>query len=145
MRLLALFIVGAALAAGCGSEPEESGTPGAGAEAAWLELVRGIGLEPAQGFVEIAVSRGPGELDVVLVLSDEAPEEVFFADGLYGAVAYTFVGASWERVDTAEIRTQVAPLLHKGEKAQVTLPVEPAETYRVLVPAEGKASWADST
>lgn len=144
MRLLALFIVAAALAAGCGSKREERGAPGAGAEAAWLELVRGMGLEPAQGFVEIGISGGPGKLDLVLTLSDEAPEEVFFADGLYGATAHAFVAASWQRVDTAEIRTQVAPLLHKGDKARVTLPVEPAESYRVLVPAEGKASWADS-
>jgi hypothetical protein len=135
----------AAFAAACGSDGGESGgARGPDVEAAWLDLVQGMDLVPAPGFVEIAVSAGPGRLDLVLTLSAEAPEEVVFADGLYGATAHTYAGETWRRVDTADIRSQVAPILQAGEEARVTLPVEPAEDYRALVPVEGKASWADS-
>ena len=140
MRLLALLLATAALSAACGSD----GGAGADAEAAWLDLVQSMDLVPAPGFVEIVVSAGSGRLDLVLALSAEAPAEAFFADGLYGATAYTYAGEAWRRVDTADVRTQVAPILRAGEEARLTLPVEPAESYRVLVPVEGKASWADS-
>lgn len=145
MRLPALFLATAAFAAGCGADGGGDGAaPGSDAEAAWLDLVQGLDLEPAPGFVEIGVSADEGRLDLVLRLSAEAPAEVFFADGLYGATAYTYSEGTWRRVDTAEVRTQVAPILRAGEEARVALPVAPAETYRVLVPVEGKASWADS-
>jgi hypothetical protein len=142
LRLFCLFLVTAVLLAACGSEG--GGAPAVDAEAAWLDLVQAMDLEPAPGFVEIAVSAGSRRLDLVLALSAEAPAEVFFADGLYGATAYTHSDGRWRRVDTADIRTQVAPILKAGDEAQVTLPVEPAESYRVLVPVEGKATWADS-
>ena len=144
MRLLALLLATAALSAACGSDGGASGGTGADAEAAWLDLVQSMDLVPAPGFVEIVVSAGSGRLDLVLALSAEAPAEAFFADGLYGATAYTYAGEAWRRVDTADVRTQVAPILRAGEEARLTLPVEPAESYRVLVPVEGKASWADS-
>lgn len=144
MRLLALLLATAALLSACGSDGRESEAPGPDAEAAWLDLLQSMDLEPAPGLVEIAVSAGASRLDLVLALSGEAPAEVFFADGLYGATAYTYADGTWRRVDTADLRTQVAPILRAGEEARVTLPVEPAEAYRVLVPVEGKASWADS-
>ena len=145
MRLLALSLATAAFLAACGSDGGASGgAAGPDAEEAWLDLVQSMDLEPAPGLVEIAVSVGTGRLDLVLTLSAEAPAEVFFADGLYGATAYTYADESWRRVDTADVRTQVAPILRAGEEARVTLPVAAARRYRVLVPVEGKASWVDS-
>lgn len=136
----------ALVAAACGSEKSAApGSRGVDREAAWLDRLETMGLEPAQRFVTISVS-GPGmKLDIILTLSPEAPAEVSFADGLYGATAYAFAGERWTRVDTAEIRTQIAPSLRQGESARFALPVAPADSYRVLVPVEGKASWGDST
>ena len=142
-----LLLAALVLAAGCGSSADESpggATSGSDAEAAWLDLLTSMGLEPAQDYVEVIVSGGDGKIGVILTLSAEAPDEVYFADGLYGATAYTFAGAAWQRVDTAELRTQIAPLLHRGDKAQFSLPVESADFYRVLVPVDAKASWSDS-
>lgn len=146
MRPFVLLLAVVAVAAGCGEST--GGSPGATTsgsdpEAAWLDLVASMGLEPAQDFVEVFVSGGDAKIGIVLTLSREAPKEVFFADGLYGATAYTFTGEAWARVDTAEVRTEIAPLLHQGDKAQFSLPVEEADSYRVLVPVNGKASWGD--
>ena len=145
MRCFALLLALGTVTVGCGESTDGSpaATTGSDPEAAWLDLVASMGLDPAQGFVEVLVSGGGAKLSVVVMLSPDAPEEVFFADGLYGATAYTFRDENWARVDTAEVRTEIAPLLHQGDKAQFSLPVHKADSYRVLVPVNGKASWGD--
>lgn len=67
-----------------------------------------------------------------------------FGDGLYGADAYTFSGGKWLRVDTADIRTEIAPVLSPGQSATVKLPVKAADSYRVLVKTDGLAAWGDT-
>jgi hypothetical protein len=133
-----------ALTVGCGEETPEPAPRAPDAEAAWLELLGSLDLEPARATVGLSVGGGAPELRVTIVLPADAPGETAFADGLYGATAYTFIGERWQRVDTAEIRTQIAPLLRPGETAELSLPVREAGSYRVLVPVEGRAAWADS-
>ena len=76
-------------------------------------------------------------------MPQDAPREYTFADGLYGAQAFAVVDGAWKRVDTADIRTEIAPLLSPGQSAELRLPVSDADGYRVLVPVEGFAAWAD--
>ncbi|MGH2994875.1 MAG: hypothetical protein ACRDON_08355 [Gaiellaceae bacterium] len=143
MRRLALLLA-LALCAACGSQ-ESAGEERADPEAAWLELLEGLGLEPDRDFIEVSVGGGPPEIQVVLLgTPPEITQPVALADGLYGATAYAFDGAGWDRVDTAEIRTQIAPLLSPGDKAVFRLPVREAGSYRVLVPVQGKAAWGES-
>ncbi len=101
-----------------------------------------MGLIPNADLLAVTVLPGDAELRVGIV--SRAPRRLTFADALYGAKAYTFAGREWRRVDTAEIRAQVAPLLRPGEQATFSLPVEAADSYRVLVPVEDKAAWGDS-
>lgn len=131
-----------ALLAGCGGLGG-AGPPNAGAENAWLALLAEQGLTPDRGRVEITFSQENGELAITITVPASAPEELTFGDGLYGATAYTFAEGAWKRVDTAEIRTEIAPILQPGESATVRLPVEKADSYRVLVPVGGAAAWAD--
>lgn len=129
------------LAASCGDD-EPPPAPAADPEQAWRELLAESDLEPARDAVRVTVRGGAPELEVTI--ASEAAGELTFADGLYGALAYAFDGEAWERVDTAEIRTQVAPLLGPGEEARLSLPVREADSYRVLVPVEGRAAWGES-
>ena len=76
-------------------------------------------------------------------VDDDAPGEVTFGDGLYGAQAYTFADGAWERIDTADARTLNAPVLAPGESVEVRLPVDDAESYRGLVPVETSVVWTD--
>jgi hypothetical protein len=140
----ALVLAPLALTVGCGEETPESPPRAADAEAAWLELVGSLGLEPARAAVGISVDGSAPQLRVTIVVPADSPGETAFADGLYGATAYTFTGERWARVDTAEIRTQIAPLLRPGETAKLSLPVRRADSYRVLIPVERRAAWADS-
>jgi hypothetical protein len=134
--LLALTLV----VASCGSEPPPRADDVSAA--AWDELLADSGLRPDRGLVRLAVRGGAPRLEVTVTSRAEA--QLTFADALYGATAHAFTGERWVRVDTAEIRTQVAPLLDPGESATFQLPVREAASYRVLVPIEGKAAWADS-
>jgi hypothetical protein len=147
MRILGL-VLGAALGlgvllAGCAGSDEGS-APVAGGEEAWLSLLVEQGLMPDEGRVEIAFTEHDGELAITITVPPGAPGELTFGDGLYGATAYTFVDGSWKRVDTAEIRTEIAPILKPGESASLRLPVEEADSYRVLVPVDGVGAWADA-
>jgi hypothetical protein len=104
-----------------------------------------VGLEADKDFVDVRVEGGYPVLTVTIAVPETATEELFFADALYGAQAYTFRGGAWERVDTADLRAEVAPLLAPGEQATLELPVEEADSYRVLVPVAGKAAWGEVT
>jgi hypothetical protein len=135
----------ALLASACGSDG--GGAPQAGlpaeAETAWLDLLAEQGATPSENAVDVVVTGGAPTLTVTITVPENAAETVTFGDGLYGAQAFTFADGSWSRVDTAEIRTEIAPLLESGQSATVELPVEEAENYRVLVPVMGAAAWGD--
>jgi hypothetical protein len=141
--LLVPLVVAVALTAACAGS-EDDAPPVAGGEEAWLALLADQGLTPDPHKVEIAVVLEDRELAVTITVPSDAPGQLPFGDGLYGATAYTFADGAWKRVDTADIRTEIAPLLGPGESADVRLPVEEADSYRVLVPVEGAAAWADS-
>ena len=134
----------ALLVAGCAGS-DDGGAPTAGGEEAWVALLSEQGLVPDQGRVEIAFTVEEGELEITITVPADAPGELAFGDGLYGATAYSFLDGAWERVDTADIRTEIAPLLKPGESASLRLPVEEADSYRVLVPVEGSGAWADGS
>jgi hypothetical protein len=140
LRLLTLLLALVVLAA-CGEDPPQSSrTPDP--EDAWRTLLAEEGLVPGPELVEVRVEGGPPELEVSVV--SRSTKELVFGDGLYGARAYTFSGGRWRRIDTADIRTQVAPLLAPGQEASFRLPVREAESYRVLVPSQNRAAWGDS-
>jgi hypothetical protein len=147
--LLAFFALTVYLAlAACGGDEvnEGGGTGGAtvDAEAAWLDVLAGQSLAANQRAVLVEVAGGPPTLTVTITVPSDAGETVTLADGLYGATAWTFTGQAWERVDTADIRTEIAPLLEPGQSATVELPVEDADSYRVLVPVAAEGAWGDS-
>jgi hypothetical protein len=92
--------------------------------------------------LELTVTGAASELEVTIAVPADG-QELTFADGLYGVVAYAFADGAWTRVDTADFRTEIAPLLGPGESATVVLPVKEAPSYRVLVPVAGNAVWVD--
>jgi hypothetical protein len=120
-------------------------------ESAWTAMLAELDLEPNQHIVQIDGRRDGCDLALTITVPQDAPGEYTFADGLYGAQAFSQSStARWKRVDTADIRTEIAPLLSPGQSAELRLPVcEAAEGlthccgYRVLVPVEGFAAWAD--
>jgi hypothetical protein len=114
------------------------------AEKAWRERLRVLGLEPARKAVLVAIKGSEPELMVRLTLPADAARVVAFPDALYGAMAYAFERKRWQRADSAEVRAQSAPVLAPSESATVRLPVKRADSYRVLVPVEGKAAWGCS-
>jgi hypothetical protein len=93
-------------------------------------------------------SLSAGEVTVTVEVDAGAPETVWFSDGCFGLTAWAWDGGAWRRADTADMRTMMAPYLHPGERANVTLPVagSPARV-RVLVPtpADGLGAWTDVT
>jgi hypothetical protein len=129
--------------AACGGDGE-SDEVSASAEDEWRALLAARDLEPDRDVVEVSVEGEPPTLRVTIRVPETATGELFFADALYGAEAYTFRDGAWERVDTADVRAEVAPVLAPGEQATLELPVEEADSYRVLVPVAGKAAWGDS-
>jgi hypothetical protein len=141
-RLPTILLAFALLAAACGGSGESEPT-GAGSQSAWGAILEELGLTPDAGLLELGVAGAAPELEVTIAVPADG-QELSFADGLYGVVAYSFADGTWTRVDTADVRTEIAPLLAPGESATVRLPVEEAPSYRVLVPVAGKAVWADS-
>jgi hypothetical protein len=153
--LLAAVTVG--LAAGCGGSelaaepppvaepPTAPDEPPAALEEAWLVLLGERELEPDEFRVQIEGSREGSELVITITVPDDAAQEYTFSDGLYGAEAWAPSNGGWSRIDTADIRTEIAPLLAPGESAEVRLPVRSFEggPPRILVPVEGFAAWAD--
>jgi hypothetical protein len=150
---VALVAVAAGLAAGCGGSEPTAEPPAAtdgqiaspGYEDAWLDLLASLELEPEQFKVDIEGTREGSELVLTITVPQDAPHELTFGDGLYGAQAWGASHGGWTRVDTADIRTEIAPLLEPGQTADVTLPLRDFEggCCRVLVPVEGVAAWAD--
>jgi hypothetical protein len=142
--LAAAFLV-AALAAACGGNGSAGGAAptGAGAEAAWGGVLADLGLTPAPGLLVLTAGGAAPELTVTIAVPADG-EELTFGDGLYGVMAYSWTGEAWERTDTADVRTEIAPILRPGESATVTLPVKESPSYRVLVPVAGKAVWTDT-
>ena len=143
--LSALVLTGltALLAASCAGGGEPAGST-VDREAAWSSTIQSQGLRPAGDAIAVRVSGAAPELTVTITVSPSAQGTYTFGDGLYGAEAYTFVDGAWARVDTAEIRTMIAPLLSPGQSATVKLPVKSADFYRVVVKADGLAAWGDS-
>jgi len=151
LRILLVLVAAAALAvaAGCG----DAGPSGGGvdvpagfsdeAEAVWTDVVAGEGLTPDANAVEVVVTGEGPTLTVTVTVPSDAPGTVTFGDGLYGATAWSYVDGAWTRVDTADIRTEIAPLLDPGQSASFELPVKEADGYRVLVPAGGAGAWGD--
>ena len=148
-RILALgallgALVLSLLGAACGGSDESSGDgdDGAAAETAWQAVLDELGVTPDPGLLELTVTGSAPELDVMISVPENG-RELAFGDGLYGVLVYSFEDGAWTRVDTADIRTEIAPLLGPGESATVTVPVEEAPSYRVLVPVDGSAVWVD--
>ena len=129
------------LVAACGGGDRGGGPD---PESAWLSLLAGRGLEPARNALEIHVEGDAPTLLVTITAPADRVADAVFADGLFGAEAYSFRDGAWIRTDTADIRTEIAPILRPGESATVELPVDEAAAYRVLVPLERAAAWADS-
>jgi hypothetical protein len=145
---LAALVVSALLAAvisACGGGADPAASDTAGREAAWLHVVADRGLDPAGDAIRVQASGEAPELTLTISVSPSAQRTYTFGDGLYGAEAYTFTDRAWARVDTADIRTMIAPLLSPRQTATVKLPVKPAGSYRVVVAADGLAAWGDST
>lgn len=112
-------------------------------ERLWSQALAEMRLTPELDLLEVRVEGKAPELRVTIV--SLADEELAFSDGLYGTAAYAFTGERWRRVDTADIRAQIAPLLAPEQEATFRLPVKAAAGfYRVLVPVQGKADWGDS-
>ena len=142
LALLAALALALPLAA---CSDDGSGDPSsAPATSAWGELLAERGLSDGRETVAVRVEGAAPALHVTISVAADAPSEATFGDGLYGAEAFTWKGAKWERVDTADVRTAIAAILAPGESATVELPVEDAESYRVLVPTGTSASWGDS-
>ena len=124
-----LLLVGLfALATACGggdlsgappapaAEPPATTAPPAADETRGRRLLAELDLEPNQDIVEIAGSRDGSDLALTITVPQDAPGEYTFADGLYGAQAFAVVDGAWKRVDTADIRTEIAPLLSPGQE-----------------------------
>jgi hypothetical protein len=150
-RVLIALVLSLALA-GCGGTEPAAGPvsppadeTGPSIEDAWLALLAELGLEPDEGKVEIAGAREDGELELTITVPDAAPAGLTFGDGLYAATAYGYTHGGWTRVDTADIRTEIAPILQPGQTGTVRLPLRDFEggCCRVLVPVEGFGAWAD--
>jgi hypothetical protein len=150
---IALVAVAAGLTAGCGGSEPAAEPPAAtdgqiaspGYEDAWLDLLTSLELEADQLKVDIEGSREGSELVLTITVPENATHAFTFGDGLYGAQAWGASHGGWTRVDTADVRTEIAPLLEPGQTANVTLPLRDFEggCCRVLVPVEGFAAWAD--
>jgi hypothetical protein len=144
LAALVLSAVVVALAAACGGDNGNSSGGGDGeTDDAWAAVLSAHGLSGEEREVEISGSLEGSELVLTIEVDDDAPGEVQFVDGLYGAEAYALVDGAWTRVDTADARPLSAPVLAPGESAEVRLPVEEADSYRVLVPVGDAAAWAD--
>lgn len=146
---IACAALAAALAAGCGGgadleAPGAGTTAGPDRETAWLATLARLALVPGGRAVAVEARGAAPELSVTIAVAKDADSTYTFGDGLFGAEAYTFAGTRWVRVDAAEIRTMVAPMLRPGERASVRLPVRAAPSYRVLVKAEGRAFWDEA-
>lgn len=118
-------------------------------EDGWLQVRLGQQVGGPSSTVRLRpVSLSAGEVTVTVEVDAGAPEAVWFSDGSYGVTAWAWDGDAWRRADTADMRTMIAPSLHPGERADVTLPVadSPARV-RVLVrtPTDGLGAWADVT
>jgi hypothetical protein len=145
--LLVALAAGVLLTACGGTEPANE--PGGGGdterEDAWLALVAERELEPDNERVAVEATRAGAEVAVRITVADDAPAPLTFADGLYGAEGWAYRDGSWDRIDTADIRTLNAPILAPGEGAELRLPIEDiAEDVRVLVPVESTAAWGDA-
>jgi hypothetical protein len=147
---LCLSAVVVLLAVACGGDEGGANAPlpppsgGSSSDDAWLALLEERGFESEERDVEISGSLDGSELVLEIEVDDDAAGEFQFVDGLYGAEAYTYADDVWTRVDTADARPLSAPILAPGESAEVRLPVEEADSYRVLVPvSQTSAAWAD--
>lgn len=145
--LLALLVAALALAlAACGGTTGSTPpAPPAADDAAWTALLADLGLAAGDGTVVVTASGGAPTLSVTIAVGADAAGPVTFSDGLYGAQAFARTTDGWERVDTAEVRTEIAPILEPGGSATFDLPVAGADGYRVLVPVGGVAYWADAS
>lgn len=139
---LALALLAATVAA-CGGS-DGTATSEADAEAAWETVIADLGLAPDQTLLDLAAKGAAPELEVTIAVPADG-QALTFSDGLYGVIVYTERDGAWERVDTADVRTEIAPLLGPGQSATVTIPVDEAPLYRILVPVAGKAVWTDLT
>jgi hypothetical protein len=149
LAALALSAVLVLLVVACGGDggsqaPLAEEPSGSASDDAWVALLQERGFETEEREVEISGSVEGSELVLQIEVDDDAPGEVQFVDGLYGAEAYAYADGAWARVDTADARPLSAPILAPGESAEVRLPVEEADSYRVLVPvSQTSAAWAD--
>lgn len=124
---------------GAGDDPEAR-------DRAWSALLVERGLTPDQEALRLAATVADGSLTITITVPAGRAGDAVFGDGLFGAEAYAYEDGRWARVDTADVRTEIAPILGPGASATVELPVANAEAYRVLVPlpAERVATWADT-
>ena len=137
--MLTLLVVLAAAACGGG---EATVTDSAAAEAEWQAVLDELGVTPAPGLVELTVAGAAPELDVTITVPKDG-RRLTFGDGLYGVLVYSFADGAWARADTADVRTEIAPIVEPGQRVIVTVPVEEAPSYRVVVPVGDAAAWTD--
>jgi hypothetical protein len=121
--------------------------PAVDRDAAWLAMLRtwGAGIKPARRAMTISVTGRAPRITVRLALPTAATRAATFQDGLYGTYAFAFDGRRWNRVDTADFRSMIAPVLQPGGHATVRLSVRRAAAYRVVVRAPQGAAWVDYT
>jgi hypothetical protein len=142
LRILLLGALALALvASACGGSDESSATDAA-AEDDWNSILAELGVTPDQGLLELSATGGAPELQVTITVPSDG-QQLTFGDGLYGVLVYSYEDGAWTRTDTADARTLNAPILDPGQSATVTIPVEEAPNYRVVVPVEGDAVWTD--
>ena len=81
------------------------------------------------------------EVTATVSVDAGADGPVEFGDNLYGATAWARGDSGWRRVDTAEMRLMIAPLLAPGEAASIELPLAAGTPRSVRVLLGG--TWAD--
>ena len=152
LLLIGLF----ALAAGCGgsdlssappapaAEPPAAEPPPAADESAWTATLAELDLEPNQSIVQIDGSRDGSDLALTITVPQDAPGEYTFADGLYGAQAFAVVDGCVEaRRHGRHPHRDRAAAVARPERGASPAGFRRRRRYRVLVPVEGFAAWAD--
>lgn len=101
----------------------------------WQDVLDAHGSSPVRPDVELHGSAlESGQVTAILVVGEGAAGPVEFGDNLYGATAWAPDADAWRRVDTAQMRLMIAPILQPGERVKITLPLDGAhDRVRVLL------------
>lgn len=104
-------------------------------DTAWQDVLDANGTSPIRPDVQLHGTAIDGrQVTATLVVSEDAAGPVEFGDNLYGATAWAPDGNEWRRVDTAQLRLMIAPILQPGQRAEITLPLDGVhQRVRVLL------------